>query len=224
MRSLAPVCALMSAALSACVAPAVNASNGTKMAEAASFAAAAAVAQVVESAAQENARNKMPVTHATYGANVPCDNDGQYPCATVAAWPAETPEPPMTEEEAREYVLDYVDGVRKLNGAGPVQRDAKLDDFAREGSEELARDHKPGQHLADHARDVTPGSGEVQGSPQGSGTGTLQDELAQVLVGMMNEGPGGARHDVLLQPAWRTLGVGIVQEDGRTYFTADFSP
>jgi uncharacterized protein YkwD len=204
--------------------PMVNQSNGSKMAAAGGFAAAAAVAQVVESVAEQNARNNAPVTHASSLGAPPCDNDGQYPCTTVAAWPSERPDPPMTDEEARDYVRDYVDGVRKVNGVAPVDRDSQLDTFAQDGSDELAHDHKAGQHLADHAREIPAGSGEVQGSPDGLGAGTLEDQLAQALLGMMNEGAGGTHHDILLQPAWKRLGVGIVERDGRTYLTADFAP
>jgi hypothetical protein len=129
----------------------------------------------------------------------------------------------MDVDEAHEYVLGYVNGVRKLNGVGPVVRDDSLDAFAQAGSEELAQDHRQNQHMTDHAVELHASSGEVQGSPDGSRSGPLQDQIAEILLRMMGEGPGGMHHDVMLRPEWRKLGVGIVSRGGRMFFTVDFS-
>lgn len=200
-------------------------SNSAKLGEAAAFAAAAAAVQVAQAAMEQHARNTAPVTHAGGVAVSPdCDNEGQYPCMSVSPAPAQpVPEPDMDDEEARDYVLGYVNGVRKLNAVGPLVRDDGVDAFAQQGSEQLTRDHRSNQHLADHAGELPPMSAEVQGSPDGARPGPLQDQIADILLGMMREGPGGMHHDTLLRPAWRKLGVGIVTRGGRLYFTVDFT-
>lgn len=229
---LAPPCAALLAWVSvACGAGAtLNQSNGAKMGEALAFAGAAVVAQVAQSAAEARARNNASVTHSSTGASITpqCDNDGQYSCVTVTPPERadEAPRPPapdMDEDEAREYVLGYVNGVRRLNAAGPVVRDEAVGAFAQAGSEELAADHRPGQHLADHARELAAVHAEVQGSPDGLPAGSLQDRIAEVLLRWMSEGPGGMHHDVLVRPGWRKMGVGLVTRQGRIYFTVDFS-
>jgi uncharacterized protein YkwD len=212
----------------ACVAPGAGQSNGAKMGEALAFAAVAGAAQVAQSAAEQQARNSAPVTHAGGSAVSPaCDNQGQYACVTVApgdgARPADPPEHDMSEDEARDYVLGYVNGVRKLNSAPPLARDEALDAFAQAGSEQLAQDHRVGRHIAEHATELRATSGEVQGSPDGSPPGALQEQLAEMLLRMTGEGPGGMHRDVLLRPAWRKLGVGIAHAGGRMFFTVDFT-
>lgn len=205
--------------------PGLNQSNGVKMGEALAFAAAAGAAQVAQSVAEQNARNSAPVTHASgVGVSPACDQ-GQYACVTVtpAAGPADVQEPDMGDDDARDYVLGYVNGVRKLNGAPALTRDASLEGFAQAGSEQLAQDHRTGQHFADHAQELHAASAEVQGSPDGAAPGTLQDQIAQILLRMTAEGPGGMHHDVLLRPEWRKLGVGIVKSGGRMFFTIDFT-
>jgi uncharacterized protein YkwD len=206
--------------------PAIGQSNGTKMGEALAFAAAAGAAQVAESIAEQRARNSAPVAQAGgVAVTRTCDNDEQYGCVSVApaAGAGDAPAPDMSDDEAHDYVLGYVNGVRKLNGAAPVVRDGSLDAFAQAGSEELAQDHRLGQHMAEHAQELHASSAEVQGSPDGEAPGPLQDQLAQILLRMMGEGAGGMHHDVLLRPEWRKLGVGIASRGGRLYFTIDFS-
>lgn len=218
-------CVLACAATS-CVAPGAGQSNSAKMGEALAFAAAAGVAQVAESVAEQNARNNAPVRHASgLGLSSSCDNDDQYTCVSVRPSASGSPPPPeMNSADARDYVLGYVNGVRKLNGAPPVERAVSLDDFAQAGSEELAQDHHPGKHWTEHAHELAARSAEVQGAPAGESPGILQDQLAGVLLHMTGEGPGGMHHDVLLRPEWRKVGVGIVQsDDRRTYFTIDLT-
>jgi uncharacterized protein YkwD len=200
-------------------------SNGAKLGEALAFAAAAGVAQVAESVAEQNARNSAPVTHATYNVSTQCNDQGSYACVTVAPGAGDPPPPPpeMTDADARDYVLGYVNGIRKLNGAPRVERDEDLDTFAEAGSEELSSDHRLGAHWGQHAPELKVRSAEVQGSPDGTAPGPLQDQLASVLLAMTNEGPGGMHHDVLLRREWRKLGVGIVQRAGRTFLTVDLS-
>jgi uncharacterized protein YkwD len=202
-------------------------SNSAKVGQALAFAAVAGALQVAQAAAEQNARNSAPVTHASMGVAVTpsCDNEGQYGCLSVAPSPAsgDAPEAEMSDDDARDYVLGYLNGVRKLNDDGPLVRDPALDAFAQAGSDELAQDHRSNQHMADHARELSAASGEIQGSPDGSHPGPLQDRIGEVLLRFTGEGPGGMHHDTMLRPEWRKLGVGITRSEGRTYFTADFS-
>jgi uncharacterized protein YkwD len=214
----------------ACVAcgPGLNASNGTKLGEALAFAAVAEGVQMAQAAAEQHARNAAPVAlSSTAGVNVSpnCDNDDQYGCLSVTSSPpaGAAPEPEMGDDEARDYVLGYLGGVRRLNGAGPLVRDEALDAFAQAGSDELAQDHRPNQHLVEHAREIPVAVGELQGSPDGSPPGPLQDRLAETLLRFTGEGQGGMHHDAMLRPDWRKLGVGITRRDGRVYFTIDLS-
>lgn len=210
-------------ACSACAA-AIPQSNGAKLGTALAFAATAGAMQVAQAAMEQHARNSAPVGHSGLSVTPHCDNDDQYACTTVSVAPSgPSPEPEMTLEDARDYVLGYVNGVRKLNGVAPIARDSMLDAFAQAGSDELAQDHLPKQHIIQHAREIGVRSAEIQGPSDGSRPGSLQDQIADVLLDSMREGPGGPRHDTLLRPEWQKLGVGIAQEGGKTYFTADFS-
>ena len=209
----------------------LNQSNGAKMGEALAFASVAAAAQVVQSAAEQRARNSAPITRSSTGVSVTpqCDNDGQYSCVSVSGSRSPTepapmqPDSEMGDEEARDYVLGYVNGVRKLNAVGPLVRDESLDAFAQAGSEELAQDHRPNQHIALHGPELHAASGEVQGSPDGAPPGALEDRIAEILLRMMGEGKGGMHHDAILSPEWRRLGVGIARHGGRLYLTVDFA-
>ncbi len=40
---------------------------------------------------------------------------------------------------------------------------------------------------------------------------------------MMAEGPGGGHHDNIVNPAFVSLGVGLLVQDGGLYLTNDFS-
>jgi uncharacterized protein YkwD len=229
----AALCALVLAwAGIACVAPGLNASNGAKLGEALAFAAAAGAVQVAQAAAEQHARNNAPVRHSSAGVGVSpdCDNEGQYGCLSVTAWPSsgdaprpESASPEMGDEEARDYVLGYVNGVRKLNGVGPLVRDESLDAFAQAGSDELALDHRQNQHLAEHGRDAPAIGAEIQGPPEGSPPGPLQDQIAAILLRVTDEGRGGTHHDAMLRPEWHKLGVGIAKGGGRMYLSVDFS-
>ncbi len=225
----APHCQLapwLFVALSACTPLPANAPNSTKMAQAAGFAAVAGAMQIAQTLAEERARNDAPVTHAGGRTSAACDaSDGQYACASVAIG-ATDPRPPeveMTDEQARDYVRDYVTAVRKLNGLGPVARDQQLDAFAQDGSLELASDHQPGLHLAAHAAALRARTVELQGDPLGAPPAMMQEVLGAILMAAMDEAPGGPRREKLLGRAWSRVGVGIVRLGGRTYVTIDVS-
>jgi hypothetical protein len=213
---------LLAATLVACGA---GASNGAKMGEALAFATVAAAAQVAESAAEANAHKNATSRSSTATVTPRCDNESQYACVSIAAGaarPPDVPEHEMSLDEAHDYVLGYVNGIRKLNHVALVVREPGLDAFALAGSEELAQDHRPNQHMMDHAGDLAGKSTELQGSPEGISPGPLEDQLGEALVRWVGEGPGGVHHDAVLRAEWHRLGVGIVTRDGRTYFTVDF--
>jgi len=202
-------------------------SNGAKLGEALAWASVAAAAQIAQSEAERRARNNVSLRTPTGALAVSpgCDNDDEYPCATVSLSPPGTDpqDSEMTDVEARDFVLGYINGVRRLNGAAPIVRDEALDAFAAAGSDELARDHRPMQHMIEHARELRPGSTELQGPADGAAPGSLQDQIGDVLLRWTGEGPGGLHHDAMMRPEWRALGVGIVTVDGRTYLTVDLS-
>jgi hypothetical protein len=196
-------------------------SNGAKVGEALAFVALAGAAQVAQSAIAENARNAPPRAQ-------PCGDDGQYTCYYSAAIPPSQNDSPgpaadMTAAEAREYTLEYINGVRRLNGVGPLVLDADLTAFAQAGSVELSEDHRIHQHIVDHRLELGTACAENQGDPSGWRPARLEDQIAEILGGMMREGPGGGHHDNILRPEWRRLGVGIVNPGGRMYFTTDFA-
>jgi uncharacterized protein YkwD len=196
-------------------------SNGGKLGEALAFAAVAGATQVAQSAIAENARHATPRAQ-------PCGDEGQYTCYySVAIAPSSNdgPEPAadMTEDEARVYTLKYINGVRRLNGVGPIVLDADVTAFAQAGSVELSQDHRLHQHMADHGSELGTRCAENQGDPNGWRPARLEDQIAEILGGMMREGLGGGHHDNILRSEWRRLGVGIVNPGGRMYFTTDFA-
>ena len=232
LRSLAlAVAALLASGPLGCAAttPPYAASNATKMTEAAAFAGAAAVAQVVESAMEARARNNAPTSHSASGLRVTrqCDNEGLYPCLSVEPVPGAAPppaaDPEMSDEEARAYVLDFINSVRRLNAIAPLVRDPSVDGFAQDGSQQLARDHRPNQHMTDHAVELGGDHAEVQASPEASSAQPLQERLGAILVQWVEEKADGPHRATLMRPDFRKVGVGIVTRDGHTYFTVDLS-
>ena len=229
MRFTLPFLVVLASSSLACAAPLAQQSNGVKLGEALAFAAAAGAVQVAQSVAEQNARNRAPITHASTGVAVAPGVRQRRPVRVrqrqrLGGRPAaEVPDHPMDDAEARDYVLGYVNGVRKLNAAPPLVRDESLDAFALAGSEQLAQDHKLGQHMTDHARELRSPGAELQGSPDGAPPGSTQDRLAEMLLQWTGEGRGGMHHDAMLRPEWRKVGVGIVSRAGRMYFTVDFT-
>jgi hypothetical protein len=129
----------------------------------------------------------------------------------------------MTLDEARAYAVAYVNHARSDVGLGPLAADYSLNAFAQLGSKALARDHRPHRHLIEESAEC-PGCAETQSDPAGVAAGRVHDQLDAALGFMVNEGAGGASHDVLLGAQWHRLGVGIVNPDGRMYFTVDVAP
>jgi len=201
--------------------------NDVKLGQALAFATVAAVAQVAQAEAEARAR-KAAAGPPSGGVQVTaqCDNEDQYACISISAGAARPPDLPdheMTAEEAHEYVLGYVNGIRKLSHLPPMVRDPKLDAFALAASFELAQDHRQNQHIIEHAKDLGGRSTELQASPDGITPGPLQDQIGSTLVHWIAEGTGGMHHDAIVNPEWHKLGAGLVSVEGRTYFTIDFA-
>jgi hypothetical protein len=129
----------------------------------------------------------------------------------------------MTLDEAREYAAKYINHARTDAGLGPLVLDYALSAFAQAGSKQLSRDHQPHRHILASAVDC-PSCAEGQSDPQGVAAGPVRDQIDAVLAGMLAEGPGGANHDVLLDPHWHRLGVGIANPSGESYVTIDVAP
>ena len=168
--------------------------------------------------AEKNAAQKQ-AAHQTY-----CNGDYDHDCFrdTAKDERARTA-PELTIEDARKHALTYVNGARYLKGAVPLELDADLNAFAQEGSEQLSRDHRAHRHIEDNAARCA-GCAENQGDANGCAPEPLADQIDGALAAMMNEGPGGAHHDNMLDPRWRRLGVGIVNPGGPMYLTIDFAP
>ena len=195
------------------------------------MAGSAAVAQVVVSAMEAHARNNAPVGHSSTGlrATPDCDNEGQYPCVSVSGVPspADPPraaDPEMNSEEARSYVLDYINAVRR----NPWRRRAGSRSLGRRGGagrersgssgppDRPARDRpaRPGRRDPRRARDVP------RGAAPAPAAGPARVHPAAV---DRREAGGAAPRDAharrLAEDRCR-----IVTRDGRTHFTVDFAP
>jgi CheY-like chemotaxis protein len=128
----------------------------------------------------------------------------------------------LEEDDAAEYVLHRINDIRVDANVPPLVLDADLSDYAEEGSDQLARDHRVNGHLRDDPRIQR--CGEAQGDPAGWPPASLKEQIDEILDTMMREGPGGSGHDNLVAREWRFLGVGIASPDARLYFTLDFVP
>jgi uncharacterized protein YkwD len=123
----------------------------------------------------------------------------------------------------RSYTLHFINGLREMNGRAPLFLNSELNAFAQEGSIELSINHRPHHHFEESALGCGCGAiAENQGAPQGWAPGPVETQIAEILGGMLSEGPGGGHHDAMLSPEWHKLGVGILNPGGRMYFTNDF--
>ncbi len=225
-RALACSAVLAAANFSCAASSTAGASNATKMGEAAVFAGAAAAAQVVQSAMEARARNSAPVQSLTgLRVTTPCDNEGQYPCVAVSgAGPVPAPaEREMTDDEARSYVTDYINGVRKLNDVPALAPDPVAEARAQAATERWSRGVRAGDAPPDPDVTLDAGHAEVEGSALAPGTGLIQDRLGEILLRWMDEKPDGPHRRALVSPQWRRLGIGVVTGAGRTFFAVDLS-
>ena len=126
-------------------------------------------------------------------------------------------------DEVRVYTTRFVNGLRAMNGRRRLVLNPLLTEFAQHGSIELSRNHLPHHHFETHPLRASYGAiSEVQGSQHGWPPGPADTQVAEILRGMMDEGPGGGHHDAILAEEWRRMGVGIVNPGGQLYFTVDF--
>ena len=207
MRSVGILMASL-ASLGLLLAPASCVGTGSKTVDAVATAAIAGGLTVADQVAAERAARNAP-TH------------GEYPsgCAVSDCYS----DADLSLDEARNYALAHVNHARASGGAPPLALDYGLNAFAQAGSKQLARDHRPHQHIADEPRTCFQCS-EEQSDPQGLTFAPVRDQVLGVLDGMMSQGPGSPTHDNLLAPGWHRLGVGIANPDGLTYVTLDLAP
>jgi hypothetical protein len=129
----------------------------------------------------------------------------------------------LREDDARTYTFKFVNGLRAMNGRRRLVLDGALTEFAQQGSIELSHNHLPHHHFESESwRSSCGAAGEVQGSPLGWAPGPPDSQVAEILRGMMEEGPGGGHHDALLYEEWRRMGIGLVYPGAQLYFTIDF--
>ena len=117
----------------------------------------------------------------------------------------------------------YINGMRSLHGVALVDLDDALTVFAQEGSDRLARDHRGHGHFIAQGA-ACPGCAENQSDPGGWRPGPVRQQIDEILAMMMDEGPGGGHHDIILDPRWTRLGVGLANPGGEAYLTTDFAP
>jgi len=123
----------------------------------------------------------------------------------------------------RHYTLQFINGVRAMNGRGPLFLNTELNAFAQQGSIELSINHIPHHHFEESAFGCgCHAEAENQGSPTGWAPGPVDTQISEMLSGMLAEGPGGGHHDAMLWPEAHKLGVGIVNPGWQMYFTNDF--
>jgi hypothetical protein len=177
-------------------------------AEAIAVAGVAGAVQLAELAAENAARDDVPVSSSQ------CGGYRQVECYSG---------PDLTLDEARDHTLAIVNIVRAESHLPPLNLDFALTAFAQDGAKQLARDHRPHAHIA-RTPQLCPGCNEVQSDPAGFPTSGVEQQIDGILDGMIREGPGGPNHDVLVGREWHRLGIGIVNPEGPLYLTIDVAP
>ena len=135
---------------------------------------------------------------------------------------------PEASKEAL-HNLEVINRFRAAAGVSALVLDKALSTFATTGSTALKDSGVPHQHFADASGDAMAiggfcgGSGGENQAP-GWSAEDVNATIDAVMQSMMDEGPGGGHHDNILNPAWGKVGVGLVVQDGKLYFTNDFSP
>lgn len=131
---------------------------------------------------------------------------------------------------AQQHCLDKLNEYRAANGAGALILDRKLNDFAAAGSEELAAGGDAHSHFntaKNNSMIFTDASGFCRAAGENQAPGWMGSSdnqiIDDVLLEMMNEGPGGGHHDNIINKTYTRVGVGLVTKNGGLYFTNDFS-
>lgn len=169
------------------------------------------------------------------GSDAPTPAPSSTSTSTSTSKPADAPPPGFDAFQKKN--LDLLNAYRASKGIGPLTLDAKLSTFAYAGSQELASDHQPHQRFLDGASSgaifaagFSAGGAENQGSPYGwpvMASDPTNNELSQIdsiVQAMMGEGPSGGHYQNIMNPAFRRVGVGLLEVGGQLYLTNDFSP
>ncbi len=120
-----------------------------------------------------------------------CDGDYRNTCIGGRAY--SDPDPvddrdEMTLAEARRHTLMYINGIRSLHGVGLLELDDGITEFAQDGSEQLARDHRAHGHIHDRQHQCL-GCGENQSGTTGWRVEPVGRQIDEILGLMMAEGP-----------------------------------
>jgi uncharacterized protein YkwD len=148
--------------------------------------------------------------------------------------PAASPGVAAEGDHFARYNLDRINEYREREGLTPLVLDAKLSAFALDGSRESKAGGPAHGHIGHASKDEFERAGFTKGywaENQGWSSRAAQDataneekQIAGLLQGMMNEGPGGGHHDNILAKGARRLGVGILMDaDGGITLTNDFA-
>jgi uncharacterized protein YkwD len=128
-----------------------------------------------------------------------------------------------------QHNLDALNSYRAANGASALVLDSDLDNFAGTGSQQLAAGGAAHGHFMQAISDKTiwtsgfcGGAGENQ-APNWPVNGDENATIDGILKAMMDEGPGGGHHDNIVNPAYVSVGVGLLVQSGGLYLTNDFS-
>ena len=136
--------------------------------------------------------------------------------------------------------LADINAYRKTKNIPPVALSATLGTFAMAGTQMLIMDHMPHHHFIMAGNDGSlwnagfmGGAAENQGDPNGwykLANDPVQNELLQIDAiqkAMFDEGPGtGEAHGHymnMMNPDYKTVGVGLVMVGTALYLTNDFS-
>jgi uncharacterized protein YkwD len=130
-------------------------------------------------------------------------------------------------DPAVQHNLDQLNYYRAQAGVAPLQLSTQLDQFATAGDQALAAGGQAHAHFHAAGQDGslwTSGFCHNAGENQAPGW-PVSDENATVdaiLKSMMDEGPGGGHHDNIVNPQFRLVGIGLIDQGG-LYLTNDFS-
>lgn len=155
--------------------------------------------------------------------------DGNFQSQTAQPPLPATPETNESGDIAASirYNLTRLNAYRARSGAPALKLDAKLNAFARQGSVELKENHQPHGHFQRAKvfdEGFEGGAAENQGDSRGWPIeGGINATIDAILQAMIDEGPGGGHHDNMLNPKYKRVGVGLIVDGDKLYFTNDFS-
>jgi uncharacterized protein YkwD len=133
-----------------------------------------------------------------------------------------------TNDPAVQHNLDVLNMYRAQNNAPALVLSSALNQFATKGTQDLAAGGTAHAHFMAASADGSiwnsgfcGGAGENQ-APGWPLTPDENGAVDAILKAMMDEGPGGGHHDNIVNPAYRSVGVGLVLQSG-LFLTNDFS-